>query len=395
MKKILAFCFLAILAATNAGGFSVTVNETLVQKGDSAVFSGVCTTNAPISVKVYQPEQLTILETVFSCPASGDWNVAHEIDFTAPTGNWVFSFLHANEKANVSITVQPSRESSLLVSDFFNDPPDKINRLGTIILDLTLREADAPVENAEVYFWDAYGRRQPMASLGDGIYRGSLEIPIDYPLKDFNLVIVSQRIEESERTGGEFHTRIEVEPAPIILSIREPKKFSFETGKPVEWQVQAKYWNGDFLEKEKILLAIADTNYVLTKTSDGVYAMSFVPIESQSKATQVHIVAQDEFGNSGELDKKVVITSGFFAGIYVAFFWIFILLIATIGFIKVIYPKLSQSAKKLDRPATEADIKEKIKRIQVQYYQEHSLSREEYREKLNELQKKRDELKSG
>ncbi|MDO8625268.1 MAG: hypothetical protein Q7R47_04245, partial [Candidatus Diapherotrites archaeon] len=267
--KILLCALLLLTPAAFA--LSVATDANSVSKGGSVRFFGTCAQGTPISVRATR-ESLLLFENSFACPSNGNWSVDQEIGFLMPTGAWTLRFGQGTEEKTVTLLVRPSRESSLLVIDFFNDLPAGQNRLEPIVLDLTLTDAGATVSDANMAFWDLAGKRVSMQNLGSGVYRGTLDIPLDAPLSDFNLVVVAERFVDTDRKGTEFIQSISIQPAQLRLLIQKPTRFSIEIGKPVEWVVAASYRNGMALEQGTVVLVLADANHVMGSLGNGVYS---------------------------------------------------------------------------------------------------------------------------
>ncbi len=391
MKKIL-FLIILISLIDFSTALTVSTDKNIIEKGDTVLFFGTCEKEKPIFVKATN-YSLIVFEANFECPDSGEWSIPQEISFLTPSGKMRVIFTQKEKMQTVFLDILPSRESSLFLIDFFNIPPQTANRLEWIVLDLKLLENNDPVEGAKVVFWDFDGSQKQMHEAGQGIYRGIIKIPVFAPLLDFNLFVVAEKISGSEKKGTEFSSKINVSKAPILLTIEKPQRLTFDIGKISEWKVKATYLDGAPLQKPEVFLLIDNTKTTLNQEGDF-FSGSIVPIEENAKTKKATIIAKDEFGNTAELEKNIVFSTGLYFSLYNLFILTIISIVFVIGFWKVVLPKLKSTSTQVKSPFLEKEIREKIKKIQVQYYSEQSISRKEYQEKLNELQRKLDELKN-
>ncbi|MBI4044163.1 MAG: hypothetical protein HY392_00470 [Candidatus Diapherotrites archaeon] len=392
MKKLLVTVFLLFLVA-QVMALSVSLDKNIVKKGESVLFSGSCNQNEPVKVVALR-QTLVVFESEFECPPTGEWEIPQEISFLTPSGKWKIFFSQETSIKTVFLTVTPSRESSLFVTDFFNEPPKSANRLDLIVLDLKLLENSVPVTNAEIVFWDLNGQQKKMQESGEGIYRGLLEIPASATLGSFNLFVAAEKIYDTQRKGTEFSTKIAINQAPIVVIAEEPPRFLFEIGKPVDLKIRATYLNKAPLVDGKVVLIMNDTTTELNMQTPELFTTSFIPLEQNSQTKKIKIIAEDKFGNKTEIERNVVFSSGLFVDLYLFALLFLAIAIIGIGFLKVVFPKVRQSTIKLQRPVSEAEIREKIKKLQTEYYNDQKINRKEYQEKMAEFQTKLDELRS-
>lgn len=392
MKKMFLLIFLSFIGSALA--LSASVDKNTVEKGETVIFSGECKEKQSIAVKATK-QTLEIFEAEFGCPPLGNWEIPQEISFLMPSGEWKIVFSQENETKTVILKVLPSRESSLLVIDFFNEPPSKSNRLDLIILDLKLLENNNPVENAILIFWDFNGEQKKMQEVGQGIYRGFLQLPASATLGDFDLFLVAEKFDEGQRKGTEYTTKITVNPAPLLLSIENPTRFSFEIGKPVNFEIKTSYLDNSPLEEPKVFLTIGETMTELKQKTPVLFEAAVVPVEQHATTKKILVTSQDKFGNKAEIEKAAVFSRGIFLDIYSLFFWLIVVVILATGFSKVVLPKIQQTATRIRRPSSEKEIREKIKKLQTDYYKEQKITRKEYQEKMAVLQKELDELKNA
>ncbi len=391
MKKLLAALMVVFLAGFCAA-LTVSTDKNSVEKGQIVLFSGFCEKEMPVFVKATS-HKFMVFEASFQCPQAGEWSIPQEIGFITPTGTLQVAFTQGSTVKKVFLEILPSRQSSLFLVDFFNKPPSGANRLDLVVLDLKLLENNQPVKDANVFFWDFNGTKQQMNEAGQGIYRGVLKIPTSALLEKFDLFIEAEKTVENEKRGTEFSTQIEISQAPILLTIEKPSRFSFEIGKIIEWNVKASYLDGSSLEGPEVFLLIDGVKNSLNPTGGNFFAGSIIPIEGNTQTKQVTLVAKDAFGNTTEVEKTIVFSTGVYSGIYQFFIWAIVLLVIGLGVWKIVLPKMKNVSTQVKRPSLEKGIREKIKKVQTQYYSDQSINRKEYQEKMNEFQKQLDEMK--
>lgn len=233
-----------------------------------------------------------------------------------------------------------------------------------------------------------------MQEIGHGIYRGLLIVPISAPIHDFNLFVVAEKYGQEIRKGGEFSSKITVRPAVILMTIENPKRFSFELGKPINFEIKANYLDKSKLVEGKVFLWVADDKIELVENSGAVFSGSFIPLEKSSNVEKLKITVQDKYQNSAEIEKNIVFSNGLFVNVYNYFVVFLVFGIVLLAISKFALPKIKHRINILKKPSAEKEIKEKIKKIQIKYYNEQSITKKEYSEKLSKFQKELDETKN-
>ncbi len=297
LKTALVAGLLLVLAST-AFAVEVSINKNSFMKGEELVVSG--TASGTVTVSAVSDNRQVFERQVTLQRDSNSFYFSRQISMLDPKGTWEVLARDSNSSAKREIIVNPTRESEFLVIAFLSPSTGAYGRLSTVSLAVRVTDAGRAVTDGIVYAWDAKGAKIRLNNNGDGTYSASYKIPPETPKGDWGVKVTAIRESKPEEIGGENSVEVEIDTAPIVVDVLEPRVEEFEVGKNVAIKIKLAYPDGGVVKDASV---VATANYqLLTLKGEGlgIYSARFIPDVSEEQLVEIRVDAKDAFENTGQ-----------------------------------------------------------------------------------------------
>jgi len=364
-------------------------NDNSFFKGETIYFSGSCNSNDLVDINIFLDEK-KILATNVSCD-NDHYSFSYNVSFTDPKGVWTIIAENANSKIEKKILIQPKKESEYFFISFLSPAIFYQNKGSTINVSVKITDARKPVLDANVFSWDAEGRKIMLENNGNGIYSTKIFIPFDSPLKEWNLIVVAEGFSNNIKAAGENSLKLSIENSLILIQLIKPEVETFDLSSELEILVKAQYDNEMQLIEPKVFASIDDINFVLNKENE--FFSGKIKLSDFKEGTkELKIIAFDKYGNTASIKKVIVLKRDVLSTI-LSFAPIIILIIGILFLAFLLYFFLLRKYFVLENLRTQKIALEKeIKQLQEDFFNKNMYSIAEYKEKLSKLERELAEI---
>ncbi len=386
MKKILLIGALLMLSAMQTLALSIEAVPETLQKGETLILRGNCTSEITLTGKVKENE---ILNTTIPCE-TGFFTHRFEVSLLFPSGNAEFNARENQESVHTAVRITQSRESAFYTIEFLSPVEVSVERASTIDLRIRLTENQAPVANARVQSFQLTGSPIPLAPIGNGIYAARIPIPFDTATGNRSLVVTAQSADSA--IGGENSLTVPIEPARILVRLESPASTTLFTYTTTRFEAGITYADGSPLQNPVVTLRINGEEHALTPQTDTRFAFETRFFPNQIGKKQAVLLARDSADNTAEYRTEVFITESIIdSGLRIAPYALAAVLALGIAFLVVI-PRI-KTKKTIQGTNRRLDqIESDITTLQTAYFEKHAMSSEAYQKKFNSLEKEKSEL---
>lgn len=317
--------------------------------------------------------------------SGGRFSAAYHTSLLDPEGEWLVhiygedmngNYVLVEKKINVT---SPSKilpiEVKLLsrVEEFYRRG-DTMNMVAKIFAD----GKSANGAKAEV-FWG--GNKTGMEELLEGQYSASIDMPYSTPLGAVDFRIVASYFDQNIAYKGATEFRTTVDKAILNVRIIKPERRSFKVGEEIEILAEVSYPTEELVTNAEVKALVGEKEVELQPVTKGAFSATFVPKEEDAGSKKVFVGANDEFGNAG-YNSRMVEIAGKSGEYYVAQYGALIGALVVIGIGVLVYAYVKNTGKKSIEALLhkENDVAEKLAGLQDQYFKQHGISQDGYRE---------------
>ena len=371
-------------------------------KGDEISFSGnvkniggTPETGAIVTIRGYKESKIFEVSSITS--SNGEFYIPYSLKFSDPEGIWNIEVEAKSRDGFVgkkSYTTQINVPTGInYYSVKFSSPlKDSLFKRGeSIPITVQVLDSEMPVEQADVVIYTPQGNSLILKEVSSGIYGGEYLVNSNDPLGDWLL--------KAEVSKGEgFAKKVGGANLPITI---DSTKINFKTSlQDIEYTnsrlkfiVESSYSDNSPVKGANIIIKLNNGEEInLLEKKDGIYVGEYFITPEDAGSLNVQISAKDYNGNSGILEKTLVIRNRSIVGNILAYgldlalryWWAIVLFIALFSYF---YRPTFMVKFFTNRIESLGEKENSLKKMQMEteknYYKSGSISKEEFN-KLNE-----------
>lgn len=386
-KFLRAAAVIAVLvfAAAQVSALKIATDKKAYVKGETISIEGLCSVG---SNRLYALQgKAVVFERGVVCKGAEYFKTTYETGYLDPSGQWVFAIEGPGERAEARAIIAQVDESAYFVIKFLSPPAGQYARAGDVTISVKVTDSGAAVADAAVFAWNAEGRKAALENRGNGIYQLDYAIPYNAAEGKWNVIVVAERGNGTEKRGGEAAVELIIGKAALNIDVIEPEARSFSLGSEIPLKVKVGYADGKAADAAGGLLVYASLKGRVTALSlgaDGNYSGVLKTTGGDEGAIGIEISAVDNAGNSGSATVNAVATG--WAEWFVSTYAIYIIaLVAALAFVAARLYGKARSVNELD--ALRAELgknSELIKSLQDEYFKKGVMPAKAYRKMLSE-----------
>ncbi len=337
------------------------------------------------------------------------------VGFADPVGEWSVKVTAEDESGNFGIRnlnpIIKAPAGTIYYSVSFASPlkGNSYSRGDNIPITVQAMDSSGFLTGAAVSIKAIDGSELMLSEIEPGIYSTSYRIDFDDPLGTVRISAEAEKDAGGAIRAGGFSIPIEITPSNLAIEILEPSRSDFYASDKIRFIVKLRYSNGEAVKGAYVNAALSNSIQLnLTEELGGIYTGFYILPEDYIGSISFAVSAEDIFGNSGKSETKTIYLSKrndiellflrFYRDYFLTYWWGITLAMISLAVIFISFHKSSSIKKKLKR----INEKEKnIRNLQVEtekkYYEEGSLSKNEFKELIvsyQEMLSKNKELKA-
>ncbi|MCR4369220.1 MAG: hypothetical protein NUV67_04925 [archaeon] len=345
------------------------------------------------NASLYDPSGAAAKAEQITSDANGLFAFSYRSTFVDKIGGWIFVLKGADEfgntiDANVGIEILRPGETPEREIVQVKEIDSNVVAGEKIEVALRVIEEGTELGDARVVA-DAFGQRQELFHLGNGIYGGVIEVPAN--VSGENLIAISV----FSPAGGKIVSAnfpVFVGLPGLTIEVVSPQKKLFKVGEEVIVEALVTLPGGMPADGASVFGEINGKKFRMENISPGVYSGTYEISPAEKDEIGILVIAQSEFG-PGASEKKIFVSgaSEYYGaqGVLELLFWPIVLVVALAIISVPFLLKRFSFAKKKDA-LDEIDRLEK--RAQELYFHKKSINKEEYDKLMQNYSKKRREL---
>lgn len=317
----------------------------------------------------------------------GEFSIGYHTSLLDPDGNWLVSVYGEDEHGNyvrlekeVELTkpaaIMPLEVDLLSNINEFYRRGDRMNVVVKAYSDGKI-VSDA---KAELFWGD---NKTSLQELQTGQYSASVGIPYSTRLgiTDFRVVIGTVDQNMAYKGVEDFYT--EISKAELAVRIIEPERRSFKVGEEIEMLVEVAYPTDELVTTAGVKALVVEQEIELLPVTKGAFSAKFVPKETDAGSRKIFFGAEDEFGNTGYESINIEVAgkaAEYYAHQYGIFIGAFVAgIMVVLGYI---YYQTTKRRSLEGLQQKERDVRERMQNLQDQYFKQHAMGKDNYRELL-------------
>ena len=384
-------------------------------KGENIKFSGIIKDyknesqkNVDITVKGFYIGQL--FEKNITTDNNGKFSIEYLVSYADPVGIWDITISAKDKYGNSgTIVFHPEIKMSGIANyiiNFMSPITESSFKRGEIVpISIELKEKESLVENAKVTFFSPKGTKIDLKETGKGIYSIDYIIGNTDPLGDvrFKVEATKQIKEGVTKVGGES-TLIKILSSEMNFDIQNPSSDTAYTNSRLKFYIKLSYVDGSLVKGSNVKVDISNNKTIkLLETEPGIYSGYYLVNEEDLGILNLKISAEDFYQNIGSTELVIYVRQRGFVGNLLALFYEQIIIrywwaITTIIAALLLYYRTYIEKKYLNYNLLRIKKEQKdIRLMQIdtekKYYNEGSLSKIEFKELMQNYEKRLADLK--
>jgi hypothetical protein len=380
---------IALIALLLPSAFALTTDsaQLTVAKGQALAATGTCASEVDVQLTTATGAQL--LRVPAPC-VDGHYRFERVLNYLYPSGAATMRLSENGQTQDVAVTISPTRESGFLTITVQKPTQQIMERHSTLQLEVLLTDAGTPQTDAQVQTWAPDGTQVMLSPAGEGLYTGQIAVPYDANLGAFALVLTAQN--QDGTSGGEQAIAQEIRPARLTLSIEKPVQTNLLASIPIEFRVKATYGDQTALKNPVARITLNTTTAQMSPIDPQTfsYTTTFSKDDVGTLSTVIRIT--DDANNTAEQSLDLFVTASLPLQLenYTPYA-VGLLVIAIVCWL-VVLPHIRQQKTQGTLEQQAQHTEQEITELQRAYFENRSVSPEQYQQKSAALERQLTEL---